>query len=148
VLAEGTLAQELRRPGPLAVAFAPARVENLELEVDDGDDAPIEVARVETPVALPSLMIAAPRGAYTLLAGNPDAEQPQYEIERARDVVLDLRAVPATAGAGGENTQWTGTPGGTARQQRRLQQVAIWSAIVLAVVVLGVLTLRMVRRPE
>lgn len=148
VLAEGTLAQELRRPGPLAVAFAPARVENLELEVDDGDDAPIEIARVETPVALPSLMIAAPRGAYTLLAGNPDAEQPQYEIERARDVVLDLRAVPATAGAGGENTQWTGTPGGTARQQRRLQQVAIWSAIVLAVVVLGVLTLRMVRRPE
>jgi len=148
VLAEGTLAQELRRPGPIAIAFAPARIANLELEVDDGDDAPLEITRVETPVALPSLLVAAPPGSYTLLAGNPDAEQPQYEIERARDVVLDLRTVPATAGPGGENPRWTGTPGGTAGQHQRLQQIAIWSAIVLAVLVLGALTLRMVRRPE
>ena len=114
--------------------------------MDDGNDAPIEIARVETPVALPSLLLAAPPGAYTLLAGNPDAERPQYEIERARDVVLDLRTVAATSGPGGENTRWTGTPGGTASRQRRLQQLAIWGAIVLAVVVLGALTLRMARR--
>jgi hypothetical protein len=147
LLAAGTLAQELRRPGPLTIAFAKARVASLRLEVTDGDDAPIEILRADAPVALPSLLLAAPAGAYTLLAGNPDAERPSYEIERARDVVLDLRAVPAVAGAGAENTRWTGTPGGAARQRQRLQQAAIWGAIVLAVIVLGLLTLRLARRP-
>lgn len=148
VLAEGTLAQPLRRPGALAISFPPTRVSSLELEVTDGDDAPTALVRADTPVALPSLLVAAPAGAYTLLAGNPDAERPAYEIERARDVVLDLRSVRAAPGAGAENAQWTGTPGGVARQRQRLQQVAIWAAIVLAVTVLGFLTLRMVRRPD
>lgn len=147
VLATGTLAQALRRPGPLRIDFPPTRVSSLVLEVENGDDAPIEIVRAVVPVALPSLLVAAPAGSYALLAGNPDAERPAYEIERARDVVLELRSVPAAPGAGVENARWTGTPGGAARQRQRLQQVAIWSAIALAVAVLGLLTLRMVRRP-
>jgi len=53
--------------------------------------------------------------------------------------------VPAQAGAGAQNAQWSGTPGGRARQQHSLQQAAIWSVIVLAIVVLGYLTLRVAR---
>lgn len=147
-LAAGTLAQDLRRPAPLTIAFPETRLARLELEVEDGDDAPIEIASVVAPLALPRLLIAAPAGAYALLAGNPDADPARYEIERARDVVRDLRTVPATAGPGSDNAAWTGTPGGSARRRALLQQVAIWSAIVLAVAVLGVVTLRLVRRSD
>ena len=148
VLAAGTLAQELRRPGPIAIAIAPWRVSNLELQIEDGNDAPSEITRIVAPVVLPSLLVAAPAGAYTLLAGNPDATPPQYEIARARDVVLDLRSVPARVGQGAENAHWSGTPGGTMRRNATLQQLAIWAVIGLAVLVLGVLTLRVVQRTD
>jgi hypothetical protein len=148
VLGGGTLAQDLRRPAPLVLSFSPARVARLELEVDDGDDAPLEITRVEAPVALPSLLVAAPPGGYTLLAGNPDAAAPRYELERAHEVLAGLRRVPAELGEGAENARWRGTPGGTAALRDRLQRGAIWTAIVVAVLVLGALTLRAARRPD
>lgn len=147
-LAAGTLAQNLRRPRPIAIDFAATRVGSLELEVVDGDDAPIDLARVEAPLALPSLLVAAPAGAYTLLAGNPDAEAPRYELDGARSLVRDLRRVPVQADAGRDNPQWTGTPGGTAQRRAWLQQAAIWGVIVLAVAVLGLITLRLVRQGD
>lgn len=146
VLAAGMLAQDLRRPGPLHVGFAPARVESLALEIDDGNDAPSELTRAAAALALPSVLVAAPAGSYTLVAGNPDAPAPEYELERARDVVLDLHSVPATSGPGAVNARWSGSPGGAARRNAILQQLAIWGVIGLAVLVLGVLTLRAARR--
>lgn len=148
VLAEGTLAQDLRRPRPVAIDFPAARMDRLELEVVDGDDAPIELARVEAALALPSLLVAAPAGRYLLLAGNPDAALPRYEIEGARSLLRDLRRVPAAPGEGRDNPDWTGTPGGSARRRALLQQAAVWGVIVLAVAVLGFVTLRLVRRPD
>lgn len=147
-LASGALAQDLRRPRPIAIDFAATRVASLELEVLDGDDAPIDLERVEAPLALPSLLVAAPAGAYTLLAGNPDAEAPRYELDGARSLVRDLRRAPAQADAGRDNPQWTGIPGGTARLRGLLQQAAIWGVIVLAVAVLGIVTLRLVRQTD
>ncbi|MEW6272532.1 MAG: hypothetical protein AB1689_24910 [Thermodesulfobacteriota bacterium] len=147
VLDGGILAQDLRRPAPLLLSFPAARVDALELEVEDGDDAPLEITRALAPVALPTLLVAAPPGNYVLLAGNPDASAPRYEIERARHVVAGLRSVPATLGEGGENESWRGTPGGTALRHERLQRGAIWTAIVLAVLILGALTLRAARGP-
>jgi hypothetical protein len=146
VLAEGTLAQDLRRPRPIAIDFPATRVDALELEVVDGDDAPIELARVETSLALPSLLVAARAGHYLLLAGNPDADAPRYELGGASAVVRDLRSVPVQAEAGRDNPDWTGTPGGTARRRAWLQQAAIWGVIGLAVAVLGLVTLRLVRQ--
>lgn len=148
LVAEGTLAQDLRRPQPLSIATGDARTARFELEVDDGDDAPIALERAEAVVALPSLLIAAPPGDYTLLAGNPDAEAPRYEITRVRDVVLDLRTVAADAGPGADDPDWSGVPGGWARRRAVLEQVAVWGTIVLAAALLGWLTLRMVRRPD
>lgn len=144
-LGTGLLAQDLRRPRPATISFAPARVEELTLEVEDGDDAPLALTAVETSVALPTLLVAAPPGEYTLLAGNPDATAPRYEIERVRHVVEGLRGVRATLGDGGENASWRSTPGGTALRRERLQRAAVWAAIVLAVLVLGGLTLRAAR---
>jgi hypothetical protein len=145
ILATGVLGQSLRRPEPIHVAFAPAEIEALELLVVDGDDAPFDVARVETALALPDLLVVAPAGEYALLAGNPDAEPPRHEIARARDVILGLRSVPATTGPGAVNESWTGTPGGSARSRARLEQSAVWAAIAVAVLVLGALTLRLAR---
>jgi hypothetical protein len=145
VLAAGTLAQDLRRPGPIVLTFPPARVTDLELRIEDGNDAPSDVTEIAAQLALPSLLLAAPPGSYTLLAGNPDAKPPQYELERARSVVLDLRSVPATSGAGAANPHWTGTPGGTVRRDAIVHQLMIWAVIGLAVLLLGVLTLRIAR---
>lgn len=147
VLATGVLAQDLRRRAPATLSFPPLRVDALVLEVEDGDDAPLAITRVEAPVAPPRLLVAAPAGSYLLLAGNPDAAAPRYEIERARDLVAGLRSVPATLGEGRENPSWRGTPGGTARLRERLTRGAIWTAIVLAVLILGALTLRAARGP-
>ncbi|MBY0274421.1 hypothetical protein K2Z84_03695, partial [Candidatus Binatia bacterium] len=147
-LASGTLAQDLRRPRPIAIDFTATRVATLELEIADGDDAPIDLARVEAPLALPSVLVAAPAGTYTLLAGNPDAEAPRYELDGARALVRDLRRVPVQAEGGRDNPQWTGTPGGTAQRRAWLQQAAIWGVIVLAVAVLGMVTLRLVRQGD
>ena len=148
VLATGALAQDLRRRFPTAIDFPATRVEALEREVADGDDAPIAIARIEAPLVLPSLLVVAPAGSYTLLAGNPDAELPRYEIEGARELLRDLGRVVAQADAGRDNPQWTGTPGGSARRRAWLQQLAVWGAIVLAVAVQGFVTLRLVRQGD
>lgn len=147
VLAAGVLAQDLRRRAPATLPFPATRADALVLEVEDGDDAPLAISRIEAPVALPRLLVAAPAGSYLLLAGNPDAAAPRYEIERARDVVAGLRSVRATLGQARENPSWRGTPGGTARLRERLARGAIWAAIVLAVLILGALTLRAARGP-
>ncbi|HZR84888.1 MAG TPA: hypothetical protein VFD92_27580 [Candidatus Binatia bacterium] len=144
-IARGVLAQDLRRPEPVEIAFEPTRVESLELGIEDGDDAPTEIERAETSLAARDVLLVAPAGSYTLLAGNPDASAPQYDVARAREVVLGLRSAPAVAGDGAENPRWTGTPGGAARMRARLQQSAVWAVIVVAVLVLAAVTLRMAR---
>jgi hypothetical protein len=142
VLARGTLEQDLKRPQAIEIALDPARVEWLELVVEDGDDAPLEIDRIEAALALPEILIAAPAGEYVLLAGNPDAVAPQYEIGRVSNVVLALRTAPVVAGPGAERPDWDGTPGGRARLLARLERAAVWAAIVVAVAVLAIVTLR------
>lgn len=146
VLAQGRLVQDLRRPRPVAITFAATRVDDLELRFADGDDAPVELARVATSLPAPDLLLAAPAGSYVLLAGNDDADAPRYELARARDVVRELKSVPASGPPGAQNPRWTGTPGGAGARRERLARIFVWGAIVLAVVVLGALTLRVARR--
>lgn len=144
VLARGRLVRPIGDPRPATIDVTPSRAEALRLVVEDGDDAPLEFSAVRARVPLPALYLAAPEGRYSLLLGAPDEDAPRYELERVREVVLAVRAVPIEAGPLEENTELSLQ----ARLQGRgfRQNVLLWSALILAVIVLAWLTLRMAWR--
>lgn len=140
VLHRGTL---VRRPGQTAtlrLAFGAERVTALELTVDDASDAPLALDRVDAHVAAGEVYLAAPAGEYSMLLGDREHEPARYELARARDLALAVPVAEAGPGAFGQNPAWV-------RPSRlRPPEVALWAAIVVAVAVLGGLTLRLARR--
>ncbi len=145
VLARGRLVRRIGDPRPVAIPCAAARrVEALELRIEDGDDAPLELLRIEVRLPVPELYFAAPAGDYALLLGNPDDRAPRYELERVRDVVLAVASAGATAGALAENPDYS--TGARFAGERGAQQLLLWVALAAAVVVLTLLTLRLARR--
>ncbi|HEX5045201.1 MAG TPA: hypothetical protein VFV75_20060 [Candidatus Polarisedimenticolaceae bacterium] len=142
-LAEGRLARPAGDPSPLLLDLPRTRVISLELQVEDGDDAPLVFRAISVRAPTPDLFLVAPSGAYWLLLGAPDARPPRYELERVRDVVLALEADTRAPGAMEKNPDH--------RAATRLlrgkggQKTLLWAAIVAAVVVLALLTFRLVR---
>lgn len=141
-LARGTLHRAPEQPGPLEIAFSRTRVSQLELVVDDGSDAPIVLDRIELGITSPSLFLAAPEGEYRLLAGNARAERPDYEIERARSLVLSVRAGRGTIGELSRNTAhvepaWY--------ESTDLATWIVWALLIATVLALGLVTFRLAR---
>jgi hypothetical protein len=128
-LAAGRLTLRGERPQPLTIGVAPQRLTELTLQVDDGDEAPLSwrAARVRSRTA--DLFLVAPPGVYSLLLGAADAEAPRYDIDRAREVVLAVRGGIAAAGFGAWGSR-----------------LVLWAVLLAAVLILGVVTLRTVRR--
>lgn len=143
-LARGRLVRRAGDPRPLSLAFAPVRLDRLELTVEDGDDAPLAFPGGEAVLPLPELYFAAPAGDYALLLGEPEADPPRYELERVRDVVLAVAAGEAAAGPLGDNPDFS--RGARLATAPGLQQVLLWIALGLAVAVLAGLTLKLARR--
>jgi hypothetical protein len=145
-LARGRLVLPPRDPRPVDVRFPAARVDSLTLEVEDGNDAPLDVVGATGWFPAPDLYFAAPPGDYALLVGHPDAEAPRYELARVRDVVLAATAGAADAAPLEENpayrrgARWLAAPGA--------QKLLLWGALVLAVVVLALFTLALARREK
>jgi hypothetical protein len=130
-----------RRPGePRAfVAKMPAmRLLSLEVSVDDGDDAPLELRGVTAKVSVPDLFVVAPVGSYTLLAGHAEASAPRYELAHARDLVVSVRAPVVEPGALEANPTYVAKP-----PPGLLESYALWVVLGVAVVTLGALTLRL-----
>jgi hypothetical protein len=147
-LAGGRLQRATRSNPPLRIAFADLRATELVLAVQNGDEAPLSITAVRAFSPLSELYVAAPAGDYALLAGDPDADAPQYEIAALRSTVLAVPAVDVTVERGGPNPAFS-SGAATARRiagGRVLPRLAVWTVLVLAVVVLTVLTLRVVRR--
>jgi hypothetical protein len=142
----GRLARRQGDPRPLRIAVGGERVTSLELVVSDGDDAPLEITRVEGRFPVPRVYFAAAAGSYEIVTGDPTAEEPVYELARVRDVVLAVSAGSATIEPLEDNPEFSVsarlTGGGG------LQSVLLWAAIVLAVVVLAWITLRLARWEE
>ncbi len=130
---------------PLRLAAAPRRVSALELRVADGDDAPLAIVGAEVTVVDRPLFLAAPDGEYRVLVGEPGTGAPTYEIERARALVLEVRAAEAEAEGATTNPAhvepawYEGAAWST---------YAVWGVLLLAMLVLGLLTLRVARAPE
>ncbi|MFQ5349419.1 MAG: hypothetical protein ACE5EG_03125, partial [Thermoanaerobaculia bacterium] len=143
-LARGRLTRRPEDPREIALPVAGGRISALELRVQDGDDPPLVWTSAEARVAQPALFFAAPRGDYTLLFGEPDARPPRYELERVRDLVMAVDATGIVAGELAEN------PGRGAfsrfRGEGGWQQVLLWTALVLAALVLARLTLKLARQ--
>jgi hypothetical protein len=152
VLAEGRLVRKLERgkaesSGPsVAIEISPQRIKSLELAVHDGDDAPLSISqfRVRTLVSL--ALVTAPQGEYTLLVGKPDESAPQYELNEVRDLVEAV----GSGIASGNSVEVNPAYSIRARMEQGSgpTQVALWSVLGLAVLLLGGLTLRLAKRPD
>ncbi|MBI5504458.1 MAG: hypothetical protein HY899_06630 [Deltaproteobacteria bacterium] len=147
-LADGRLRREASAGESVRVAFGDTRVTELALVVENGDEAPLSLSAVRALAPLSELYVAAPPGEYGLLAGDPDADAPQYEIAGLRSTVLGVSAVDATTEPGGPNPAFSRGAAAAHRIAggRVLPRLALWIVLVLAVVVLTLLTLRLVRR--
>ena len=149
VLASDPLERDSHDSQAIVIPLPAARVDALELQVEDGDEAPLALRGAAARVTVPALFVTAPAGPYTLLLGDPDAGTPRYDVARARDVVLAVPAIDATAGAAEPNPVFSQATrlaaGGGSR--RWLELGAVWVVLLIAVVVLGLLTFRTARRP-
>jgi hypothetical protein len=147
-LADGRLTLRTERPQPLAIGFPPQRLSGLELEVDDGDEAALTWRAARARAIEPELFLVAPAGVYRLLLGNRDTAPPRYELERVRDVVLAVRGGAVAAEPLEPNPRYSlgAHLAGGDRITSLLPRLALWTVLLAAVVVLGIVTLRTARR--
>lgn len=145
LLARDRLVRRAGDPRPVGIGFAATRLHHLELEVTDGDDAPLPWNRAETrfPTAV-VYFVADPERSYRLLLGEPEAERPRYELERVREVVLAVESRTVETGPLETNPDFR--RGARLSSWRGLQRVALWVALGLAVALLGGLTLKLARQ--
>jgi len=138
----------VRRPdlpesaGIVAIACEPMRVSDLRLRIHDGDDVPLRIGASSALVPVADLYVAALAGEYRLLLGSPDATPPDYEIARARDLVLAVTAAPVIPAELGRNPVHI-----PVRAEVRWEEMLLWVVLVLAVLVLAALTFRIARLP-
>jgi len=142
-LTQGRLRREPRDPGPLVIELGAERVRSLELVVEDGGDAPLDIESATVSIPSRTLFLAAPEGEYTVIVGDPDAQPPGYEIARARALVLSVRAGEATVGPASDNPDHRAP---SPLDDGGWETWAVWAAILFAIVALGLVTLRVVRQ--
>jgi hypothetical protein len=121
-------------------------VAELVLEVEEGDNAPLPLRRAAGIVRVPRVVFKASAGRYRLLFGNPDAAPPRYDLAALRREVLSYSAMGVEAGDTEDNaaqrrSAWT-------RLGRQPPGLLLWTALVVAVVALLLLTARILRQPQ
>jgi hypothetical protein len=144
VVAQGRFERRAGDPMPVTVDFEAARVTRLELRVEDGDDAPLDLRSVRARSWVPDVFIAAPAGTYTMFLGAPDAPRPSYELTRVRDVVLSVAAAEIHPRPIERNPGYKLSA--RLSQGHGPEQTILWVALIAAVIVLGALTLKLVRQ--
>jgi hypothetical protein len=147
------LENETRREAPFSLVLArkppsslplsldtSSPLQAMTLEVDDGDNAPLDVRSAAAIVRVPRIVFKAAPGKLRLLLGNRGAEAPRYDITGLRSELLAYSAIIARVGALAPNL------GGRESFFSRFQSVpgntVVWAAIVGAVAALIGLTLR------
>ncbi len=145
-LARGRLTRRVGDPRPVEIACRPEGVEELELVVHDGDDAPLSWSSAEARFPVPELYFAAPTGSYSLLLGDPEATAPRYELERIRELILAVPSAPVAASPIEENPAYSA--GARLVGEEGLQKILLWVALAAAVLILSGLTLRLARKGD
>lgn len=143
MIAVGRLARAETSEEPVEIEFGAIRATALRLVVSDGNDQPLPDPIVEGRFPLPDLYTVAPAGSYNLLLGYPDDQPPVYELAQASSTVLAARAGAATLGEVVENPLFSASS--RLRTGPGSQRALFWIALLAAVGVLAVMTLKTVR---
>ena len=143
-IARGRITRPVGDPRPVGIDIGPMPVERLLLTIEDADDAPLAFRSARARVSLPEIYLTAPAGPYTLLMGAEGQAAPRYELERVRDVVLAVAAVPIDAAPliANPDRSLAARFVGPARRQTLL----LWIVLLAAAAILVTLTLRLARR--
>lgn len=140
--AVGTLASE-GIVGPALLSLAPRRARVLELFVEDGDEAPLHIESARARVALDDLLVTAPAGEYEVLAGDAALPPPEYDLSRADPALLEN--VPVVEVALGDVRPSPAYQPPSMFERAGWEAAVLYAVLGLAVVVLGLLTLRLAR---
>ncbi len=137
-----TLARRPPSSGPLRISTT-LPLEPLTLEVDDGDNAPLDIRSAHAIIRVPRVVFKAAPGSLRLLLGNQGSEAPRYDLAGLRTELLAYSAVPAAAQELRQNQEareslfsrfGTASPSGL-----------VWGAIIAAIIVLLGLTLKTIK---
>ena len=134
-----TLSRKPPSSSPLVLG-ASAPLDAMILEVDDGDNAPLDVRSAVAIVRVPRIVFKAAPGDLRLLLGNRGAEAPRYDIAGLRSELLAYSAIPARAGALVENQG--ARPGLFSGFETAPRGALVWTAIIVALIALVGLTLK------
>ncbi len=121
-------------------------VRELVLEIDNGDNPPLDITQVLGVVSVPRVIYKGDaQKEYRLLLGNPDAQSPTYDLASLRDVLIDYPARIAMLGSLVPNPGFR--PPSNYFQEGRMNLVLL-GVLGLCVVVLLALSLRLLRHPH
>lgn len=137
--------RDAEQPTALRLEWAPAFARELELEVDEGDNAPLTLAGVQGLVRVPRITFPAGPGVFRVLLGNAEAEQPRYDLAGLRAEVLAFSAVPLVPHDAVANGAYRRGVGEYFRDAP--PALVLWGTLALAVLGLGWLTARVLRHP-
>lgn len=131
-----------RRPPPSSplVLGASAPLETMTLEIEDGDNAPLDLRAASAIVRVPRIVFKAAPGRLRLLLGNRSTEAPRYDLAGLRSELLAYSAMAAHAGVLGDNQG--SRPGLFSGLETAPRGAIVWAAIILAIGVLLALTVR------
>lgn len=113
------------------------------LELDDGGDAPLTGLGLNATVTVPQLTAVLGAGDYRALWGASAQRRPRYDLERARDVLQELRVTPHEPGPTEPNPAFVAPT--LLEQTGGASRWLFWAVLGLAVLVLGGLTVRIAR---
>lgn len=141
--------EEADLPAVLRIVLPPGSgpLKALALEIDNQDNAPLNIAKVSAVVVVPRVAFKLkPEGVYRVLYGSREAEAPHYDIELLRRAVLDYAALPVEVSALAENPSYRVRAADYLREAP--PTMVVWGALGVGVLVLLGLTVRLLRRPD
>ena len=116
------------------------------MEIDEGDNTPLDIQGVHAVVSVPRVAFKAGPGTYRVLVGNDKAPPPQYDLATLRQEVLAYSAVAAEAGPLEANPRFRRR--GADYLKHAPPTLLLWGTLVAAVVALLLLTRRILRSPQ
>lgn len=141
-VAYGTFAADAEGQ-PALISLLPRRARSLELFVVDGDEAPLSIASVRARLAMVDLLVTAPAGEYSVLAGDPTLRAPEYDLARADAAFLEN--IPALEVSVGEVRANAAYHPPSPFERAGWEAAVLYAVLGLSVLVLGLLTLRLAR---
>jgi len=127
----------------LAIDLYPQTTKHITVTVENGDDSPLPIQQVQL-LAVERRLYFDPKGktSLRLYYGDPKLEAPSYDYAKFFQQAAD--AVFAQLGGAEANAQYAGRPDDRPWTERH--SVVLWAAMFLAVMILGGLALRGLKR--